>query len=160
LFGWVDELVRKTWRGKHVSLAQTKPARPTTQRMADREWVNLQSRADHEARPRRSPTGREAPTGNRSAAPGCGRADQAPPQSAGSIGQVRRGVKRINQAVAFLLRELANGEVVAACLEEKAKAIGISLRTLDRARAQLNVTCRRTGFAKTGKSWLSLPITP
>ncbi len=86
--------------------------------------------------------------------------DQAPPESAKSIGKKRRGPKRIDQAIAFLRRELADGEVAATRLEEKAKANGISLRTLDRARAQLKVISRRTGFAKSGKCWLSLPTAP
>jgi hypothetical protein len=98
--------------------------------------------------------------GNQPDAPGCGRAEQPPPQSAKSIGKKRGGPKRIDQAVAFLRRELADGEVAATLLEEKAKASGISPRTLDRARARLKVISRRTGFAKEGKCWLSLPRTP
>jgi len=86
--------------------------------------------------------------------------DQAPPQSVKSSGQKRKQLKRVEQAIAFLRRELADGEVAAARLEEKAKASGISLRTLDRARARLKVISRRTGFAKEGKCWLSLPRTP
>jgi hypothetical protein len=62
--------------------------------------------------------------------------------------------------VAFLGRELADGEVAATHLEERAKASGISLRTLDRARARLKVISRRTGFAKDGKCWVSMPTVP
>ena len=40
----------------------------------------------------------------------------------------------------FLLRELANGEVAAALFEERAKASGLSLRTLDRARAGVAIS--------------------
>ena len=100
------------------------------------------------------------PAGNRSNASGFCRTDQAPPQSVKSIGLKRNRPKQIDQAIAFLRRELANGEVAATRLEEKAKANGISPRTLDRARTRLNVTCRRTGFAKSRKSWLSLATTP
>jgi hypothetical protein len=72
----------------------------------------------------------------------------------------RKQPQRIDQAIAFLRRELADGEVAATRLEENAKASGISLRTLDRARARLKVISRRTGFAKEGKCWLSLARTP
>ncbi len=90
----------------------------------------------------------------------CSRADQAPPGSVKPIALKRTQPKQIDQAMAFLRRELANGEVAAALLEEKAKASGISLRTLDRARTWLKVISRRTGFAKDGKCWLSLPRAP
>ncbi len=158
LFSWVDEIIRKTWYEQHVSPSQV--SRPTMQRVAARERVDRQPSGDHEVGPRRSPTGLEAPVGNWSDAPGRGMTDHAPSRSAKSIGKERSRPKRIDQAIAFLLRELANGEVAAGLLEERAKASGLSLRTLDRARARLNITCRRTGFAKTGKSWLSLPTTP
>ena len=160
LFSWVDEIIRKTWREQHVSLPQAKPGRPTMQRIDDREWGGRQPGADDEVDRMRSSTRREAPVGNWSDAPGCGRADQALPQSVKSIGRKRKQPKQIDRALAFLRRELADGQVAAALLEERAKASGLSLRTLDRARARLNITCRRTGFAKTGKSWLSLPTTP
>jgi hypothetical protein len=159
LFNWLDEFIRKTWNEQHVS-PQAKLSRPAMQGIFDREWVDRQPSANHEVDHRPSPTGREVPVGNRPDAPGCGRADQALPQSVKSIGQERKQLKQIDRALAFLRCELADGEVAATLLEEKAKAGGISPRTLDRARALLNITCRRTGFAKTGKSWLSLPTTP
>src|SRR5262249_4161597 len=122
----------------------------------DREWVDRQSTTDHDVDPWRSPTGREVPVGNRPDGPRYGLNDQAAPQRA----KRRRGPKRIDEALTFLRRELADGEVAATRLEEKAKASGISPRTLDRARARLKVISRRTGFAKEGKCWLSLPRTP
>jgi hypothetical protein len=151
LFSWLDEFIRKTWREQHVSPPQARPSRPM-QRITNREWVDRPPSANHEVDPRRSPPGREVPVGNRPDAPACGRADQAPPKSAKSIGRVRTG--RMDQAIAFLRRELANGEVAATRREEKAKASGISSRTLDRARARLKVISRRTGFAKDGKCWV------
>jgi len=160
LFSWLAEHVRRTWDEKNLASPWTQSARATMQRIAEREWVDRQPSADHEVDLRHRPSGREAPMGNRSDAPGCGRADHAPSQSAKSIGKERRGPKRIDQAITFLRRELADGEVAAALLEEKAKASGLSLRTLDRARARLKVISRRTGFAKDGKCWLSLPTTP
>src|SRR5215470_12058290 len=69
------------------------------------------------------------PAGNRSNASGFCRTDQAPPQSVKSIGLKRNRPKRIDQAIAFLRRELANGEVAATRLEEKAKANGIAENT-------------------------------
>src|SRR5262249_33827289 len=98
LFSWLDEFIRKSWYEQHVSPSQI--SRPTMQRIVDREWVARQPSANHEVDPRRSPTGREVPLGNQRDAPACGRADQAPPQSAKSIGQMRRG--RMDQAIAFL----------------------------------------------------------
>jgi hypothetical protein len=160
LFSWLAEHVRRTWDEKNLASPWTQSARATVPLTADHEWIDRQPSADHEVDLRRRPSIREAPVGDRSYAPGYGRADQAPSESAKPIGQKRRGPKRIDQAIDFLRHELANGEVAAALLEGRAKASGLSLRTLDRARAQLNVTCRRTGFAKTGKSWLSLPTTP
>jgi hypothetical protein len=160
LFSWVDAIIRKTWREQHVSPPQAKPSRPTMQRIGDRECVDRQSSTDHELDPRRSPTGRKAPVVSRSDLLGRGTADQAAPHSVKSIGHKRNQPTRIDEAIVFLRRELANGEVAATRLEEKAKAGGISLRTLDRARARLNVISRRTGFAKEGKCWLSMPRTP
>jgi hypothetical protein len=156
LFGWLAEHVRRTWEEKKLASPWTHSDRATVPRTADRESTEGQPSADHESDLRRRPSAREAPLVNQSDASGCGRAHQAPQQSAQSIGQKRTGLKRIDQAIAFLRRELADGEVAATHLEEKAKANGISPRTLDRARTRLNVTCRRTGFAKSGKSWLSL----
>jgi hypothetical protein len=70
------------------------------------------------------------------------------------------GLKPIDKTEAFLRRELANGEVAAAVLEQYAADDGIAPRTLDRARSRLRVVTRRTGFGRTGRSWLSLPTTP
>jgi hypothetical protein len=70
------------------------------------------------------------------------------------------GLKPIDKAEALLRRELANGEVPAAVIEQYARDDGISPRTLDRARRRLMVISRRTGFGKTGRSWLSLPKAP
>src|SRR5262249_19077336 len=108
----------------------------------------------------RSPMSQEAPGGSESDIPAYGRTYQATPQPVKSLGKTRKQQNRLDEALAFLRRELANGEVAATRLEEKAKVSGISTRTLDRARARLNIRCRRTGFAKSGKSWLSLPTTP
>jgi len=160
LFSWLDEFIRKTWREQHVSPPWAQVTRPTMQRFPDRNRVDRQPSSDHEVYPRRSPTDQEAPVASRSDVLGRGTADRAAPHSVKSIGQKRKEPKRIDQAIAFLRRELADGEVAATDLEEKAKASGISLRTLDRARAQLKEISRRTGFAKDGKCWLSLPRTP
>jgi hypothetical protein len=160
LFSWVDENIRRTWREQHFSPPRAQASRPTMQRFPDRDRVDRQRSSDHEVDPRRSPTGQAAPVASRSDVLGRATADRAAPHSVKSIGQKRQQPKRIDQAIAFLRRELADGEVAAARLEEKAKASGMSLRTLDRARARLQVISRRTGFAKDGKCWLSLPRTP
>jgi hypothetical protein len=68
-----------------------------------------------------------------------------PAQSAGDL------------ADAFLLQELADGELPANELSRRAKAAGIADRTLDRARARLGIRARRTGFGRTGQHWVSLP---
>jgi hypothetical protein len=68
--------------------------------------------------------------------------------------------KPLNRAIDFLKQELADGEVAAVKVEEAAQDEGIALRTLDRARKELMVISRRTGFGKTGRSWLSLPTAP
>lgn len=160
LFGWLGELVRKTWYEQHDSPPQAKPSRPTMPRTADHEWVDRPPSTDHEVDRRRSHASREAPRDNRSDARGCGRADQEPLPSERPISPKRKQTKQIDRAIAFLRRELADGEVAASLLEENAKANGISTRTLDRARTRLKVISRRTGFAKDGKCWLSLPTTP
>ena len=129
LFSWLDEFIRKTWHEQHLSPPQAEVSRPTMKRIAAGEWIDRQPSADHEVDARRSATGREAPVGNWSGAPACGRADQAPPQSTKSIGHKQKQPKRIDQAIAFLRRELANGEVAATRLEEKAKANGIAENT-------------------------------
>jgi len=68
--------------------------------------------------------------------------------------------KPIDRAVAFLLSELAHGELTSVYVEQAAKDEGISLRTLDRARTRLGIVSRRSGFGREGRSWLSLPATP
>jgi hypothetical protein len=68
--------------------------------------------------------------------------------------------KPLDRAIDFLKRELADGEVPAVEVEQAAEDEGIALRTLDRARKELMVSSRRSGFAKTGRSWLSLPTVP
>jgi hypothetical protein len=146
-FAWLNSLIHTSWYERQV------------QRVANRPCVDRQPGANHEVDATPSPT-RGAPAGNRSDAPGCCGADQAPPHSVSSIGQNRKQPKRVDQAIAFLRRELANGEVAATRLEEKAMTSGISPRTLDRARTRLKVISRRTGFAKKGKCWCSLPTTP
>jgi hypothetical protein len=157
LFSWLSELVRRTWDEKNLLSPRIQSAQATFPRTADHEWVDRQTNVDHAIDIRRRPSGREAPVGNQPDAPGCSRADQPRPQSAKSIVKKRGGPKPIDQAIVFLCRELADGEVAATLLEDRAKAIGISPRTLDRARARLKVISRRTGFAKDGKCWLSLP---
>ncbi len=158
LFTWLDGFVRKTWHEQHDSRSRVRG--PTKQPFPDREWVNRQPSADDEFDASRRPTTRGVPASNRSDAPGYFGADRAPRRTAERIGQNRKHPKRIDQAIAFLRNELAEGEVAATRLEEKAIASGISSRTLDRARARLKVISRRTGFAREGKCWLSLPRTP
>jgi hypothetical protein len=145
LFSYVDELVRKTWYEQHLAPLQVKPNQPTIQRIADHEGIGRQNAEN--AR-------------DRNDGPVRGKYDRAPAQIARPFVPRRGQPKQIERALAFLRCELADGEVAATLLEEKAKASGISLRTLDRARARLNVISRRTGFAKEGKCWLSLPRTP
>jgi hypothetical protein len=62
-----------------------------------------------------------------------------------------------DRACAFLLRELADGELPTNELNRRAKAARIADRTLDRARKKLEVVARRTGFGRTGQHWVSLP---
>lgn len=66
-------------------------------------------------------------------------------------------LKPIDKAIAFLLQELAHGEVAAAEVEANAKFEEIAVRTLDRARTRLKVVSRRRGFGRVGGFWLSLP---
>jgi hypothetical protein len=77
--------------------------------------------------------------------------------AAPKTGSVPARQKRIDDAIAFLLKELANDPVPATVIQQYALDDGIALRTLDRARAQLKVVTRRTGFGRSGRSWLSLP---
>jgi hypothetical protein len=62
-----------------------------------------------------------------------------------------------DRARAFLLRELADGEMATNELNGRAKAARIAERTLERARKNLEVVSRRTGFGQTGQHWVSLP---
>lgn len=68
-----------------------------------------------------------------------------PPQRAS------RGV-RLEDAIAFLRRELTGHDVQVTDLEAMAQAIGISERTLNRARDELGLRPRRVA----GRWWLSL----
>jgi hypothetical protein len=144
LFGWLAEVVRKTWYERQASPLHSKPNQPTMQRIADQKGIG----------------GQNADASDGNDRPVHGKYDRAPAQFARPFVPRRGQLKQIDRAVAFLRRELADGEVAATRREEKAKASGISLRTLDRARARLEVISRRTGFAKEGKCWLSLPRTP
>src|SRR5262249_4111787 len=67
--------------------------------------------------------------------------------------------KPIDRACDRPLSELAPGELATVIVEQAAKDEGISARTLDRARSRLKIISKRTGFGKTGQSWLSLPPT-
>jgi hypothetical protein len=68
--------------------------------------------------------------------------------------------KPVEKAKAFLKQELANGEIATMEIEQTATDEGIALRTLDRARRELGVISRRTGFGRSGRSFLSLPKAP
>jgi hypothetical protein len=131
---FVDHAIRKSWSDKH------RPQRAKPER-TDRYFQRLEEVVtDHE------PCG-PIPSPNFSAP--VARKPPPPPRQ-----------KPIEAAKALLKRELANGQVLAVDIEEAAKAEGISLRTLDRARKELVIFSHRTGFAKTGRSWLSLPSVP
>jgi hypothetical protein len=60
-------------------------------------------------------------------------------------------------AIAFLYRELAEGELSVRELKKRAAAAKIADRTLDRARKKVGVVSRRTGFGKSARHWVSLP---
>jgi hypothetical protein len=59
-------------------------------------------------------------------------------------------------AIAFLYRELAEGELSVRELKKRAAAAKIADRTLDRARKKVGVVSRRTGFGKEQRHWVSL----
>ncbi len=145
LFSWVNEIIRETWREQHALRAQAKPDRRTVQPIADHEAIGRHN-------------GEKG--SDRNEGPVRGKYDRAPAQVARPFVLRRGQPKQIDQAMAFLSRELAGGEAAAALLEDRAKATGISTRTLDRARAQLKVISRRTGFGRDGKCWCSLPRAP
>jgi hypothetical protein len=58
----------------------------------------------------------------------------------------KQTVNKLEEAMEFLLRELAGGFRLAAEVEARAAEAGISRRTLDRARKRLGVSVRREGF--------------
>jgi hypothetical protein len=60
-------------------------------------------------------------------------------------------------AIAFLYRELADGELSVRELKKRAVAAKIADRTLDRARKKVGVVPRQTGFGKAARHWVSLP---
>jgi hypothetical protein len=60
-------------------------------------------------------------------------------------------------AIAFLYRELAEGELSVRELKKRAAAAKIADRTLDRARKKVGVEPRQTGFGKAARHWVSLP---
>jgi hypothetical protein len=133
---YLDYTIRKSWEEKH----RPPPAKPArTDRYFQRVDDVVAGCDGHSCDPIPSPN---------FAAPVCPKPPPPPTQ------------KPLDRAIDFLRRELADGEVAAVAVEEAAKDEGIALRTLDRARKELMVISRRTGFAKTGRSWLSLPKTP
>jgi hypothetical protein len=127
---WLDKLIRQSWDRRHGPL-RAQPAR------TDRVYKQIANDA--------------ADSSNKGLVD---RSDEVPRKG------TPIGSKQIDRALTFLRRELADGEVEAVVLERNAKANGIAIRTLDRARARLKVVSRRTGFAKNGKSRLSLPTAP
>jgi hypothetical protein len=131
---FVDHAIRKSWSDKHRP-PRAKPERTDRYFQRVDEVVTDQDPCDPIPSPNFAPPVRP---------------QRPPPPPA----------KPLNRAIDFLKRELANGEVEAVEAEEAAKDEGIALRTLDRARRELGVISRRTGFGKIGRSWLSLPTTP
>jgi hypothetical protein len=133
---FVDHAIRKSWSDKHRP-QRAKPERTDRyfQRIDDVVAAGDGNSCEPIPSPNYSP-----PAPRRQPAP--------PPQ------------KPLNRAIDFLKRELADGEVAAVKVEEAARDEGIAIRTLDRARKKLMVSSRRSGFAKTGRSWLSLPTVP
>jgi hypothetical protein len=133
---YIDCAVRQSWMDKH------RPPRAKPQR-TDRYFQRAE-----EARLHLDGNSWEPIPSPNFAAPVRPKVPRPPPQ------------KPMEKAKVFLRQELANGEVGAVEVEEAAKDEGIALRTLDRARSELGVISRRSGFGKTGRSWLSLPTTP
>jgi hypothetical protein len=133
---FVDHAIRKSWSDKHRP-PRAKPER--TDRYFQRVDDAVEVGEGHSCDPIPSPNF-TAPVRPKPPLP--------PPQ------------KPLDRAINFLKQELADGEVPAVEVEQAAEDEGIALRTLDRARKRLMVNSRRTGFGKTGRSWLSLPSTP
>ena len=68
--------------------------------------------------------------------------------------------KAARRAACDLLKEaLSNGERLAGDIKAEAQVIGVSTRTLDRARADLGITWRREGFGKDAIYYWDLPRT-
>jgi hypothetical protein len=65
---------------------------------------------------------------------------------------------KLDAAVEFLEGSLANGERSVNELRVAATAVGISYRTLERARAKLNLTPYRKGFGRGGQVFLTLLV--
>jgi putative DNA primase/helicase len=63
----------------------------------------------------------------------------------------------LDEAMEFLLAELAEGRVDVTVIQAAAKRAGIADRTLKRARAELKITRQREGFGPGGKFFLVLP---
>ncbi|MGB7833809.1 MAG: AAA family ATPase, partial [Xanthobacteraceae bacterium] len=63
----------------------------------------------------------------------------------------------LDEAMEFLLPELAEGRVDVTVIQAAAKRAGIADRTLKRARAELKITRQREGFGPGGKFFLVLP---
>ena len=66
----------------------------------------------------------------------------------------------LNKAREYLLHTLAGGPTPANVVEEHARQSGISQRSLQRARQELGVLSRRSGFGSQGVWSLSLPGEP
>jgi len=62
------------------------------------------------------------------------------------------------KSVDFLRNLLANGEVYSKDVYAEADAVGLSKRTVDRAKVEMNVKMRREGFGTGGKWYWSLPV--
>jgi hypothetical protein len=131
----VNNLIRKRWHELH------KPPRARPER-TDRYWKRGE---ELEVAPLSGerPEIPAAPTQATIAAP-----KKTPPPAR---------QKRMDVAIAFLLKELAGDPVPATVIQQYAKDDRIALRTLERARAKLKVVTRRSGFGRSARSLLSLP---
>ncbi len=180
-FAWLSGLIETTWYDRSFA----RQPRPAPKQIRHNDWLGKDGAKDLNQRPGRradftaglphldsepdsvepdAATLRQKAVGAFAAArPTKSASPQQILQSKPSASRLSRqtlapSAKKIDIAVDWLRAQLATGEQVAAEVEAKARSVGITPRTYDRARQRLGVASRRIGFGRKAKYLMALPV--
>jgi len=176
-FAWLNSLIQTTWYDR----SSARPPRSSPKHTRHHDWLDEHGVEEPNQRPGRAAAFTAGPhipvskhdscepgrvglrqkaaraRDTRSAFPQQGpQPPRSAPKSSGRT--LAPSPKKIDTAAALLRAELASGERPAAEVEAKARSVGITPRTYDRARQRLGVASRRIGFGRKAKYMMALPV--